>query len=331
MEEPQITVEVNAQDDEEIFLRKLIKKGILVLKPSLSREGMRYVEAEEIWKVDLKETRAIIKRLVEKGVLKSEIVDSVLTCPKCASPDVYSKYACPKCRSTNVEFTELIEHEKCGNIGSKESFTKGSLLACPRCHVELEKEKSNYRTIGNFYQCEKFGHRFDKPDVIHVCQNCGTTSTYQDAKYVKIFAYKVTEEAIKDFQTELPILANIKEALINEGFHVQLRATVTGISGAQSPFDILAEKDTARLVMDISPTGNKNDIIALLAKKVDVNPTGTIIIDLSTSEEITNLGKVFGITVFRATNQDLPENFKNLLELFPAKEGSGKPVRSGGD
>jgi rubrerythrin len=331
MEEAHITIEANAEENEESFIRRLMKKGILVLKPSRSRQGVRYAEAEETWNVDLTDAKAVIKRLVERGFLKPEFVDRILTCPKCGSPVVYSKYACPKCGSHNVEFTELIEHKKCGNIGPKDGFAKGSSLICPRCQAELKEQMSDYRTIGNFYQCEKCGHRFDKPDVVHVCQNCEAISTYQDAKYVKVYAYKVNAEAIKDFQAELPILISVKKALLDEGFMVQLHAKVTGASGAQSPFDVLAEKDTARLVIDVSTTGNKNDIIALLAKKVDVHPTGTIVIDLSGLDEITNLGKVFGITVFKATqDQDLPEEFTSFLRLFSSIQGSGKPVRRKG-
>jgi len=325
MEEAQIAaMEVNAQDGDDEFLRKLIKRGILVLKPRLGKQGIRYTDAEETWKVDLAKAKAIISRLVKKGLLKPEFVDRALTCPKCGSPEVYSQYTCPKCKSRDVEFTELIEHTKCGNIGSKVSFMKDSCLVCPRCHVELAKKTNDYRVIGNFYQCEGSGHRFDKPDVIHVCQNCRTVSTYQNAKYLKVFAYSVTEGAIKSFQTELPILEDIQKILVGEGFRVQLHAKVKGTSGVQSPFEVLAEKDPVRLVIDVSTTGNRNDMIALLAKKVDVNPTGTAILDLSTSEEITNLGKVFGITVFKASDSpNLSENFR----IFVRSLSSGRSMR----
>lgn len=331
MEEAQIALEVNAQDEDEEFLRKLIKMGILVLKPSLDRKGVRYADAEEIWKVDLAKSKTIINRLAERGLLKPEFVERALTCPKCGSPEVHSKYACPKCKFNDVEFTELIEHVKCGNIGPKNSFLKGSSLICPRCNVELAKKKDDYRLIGNFYQCEKCRHCFDKPDVVHICQNCGMTFTYQNGKYIKIFAYSITEEAMKDFRAEHPILKNVKKALVEKGFRVQLHAKVRGTSGVDSPFDILAEKDAVRLVIDVSATGNKNDIIALLAKKVDVNPAGTAIIDLSTSDELVNLGKVFGITVFKAAgNLNLAEDFENFLRSLPLEGSSEKPVRVGG-
>ncbi len=331
MEETQIAVEVNAQDEDEEFIRKLIKKGTLALKPSLVRQGIRYVEAEETWKVDLDKARIIIDMLTEKGFFTPEIVDRVLTCPKCGSPEAHSKYACPKCKSYNVGFTELIEHIKCGNIGSKDQFTKGSSLVCPRCQIELAEKASDYRVIGNFYQCDKCAHRFDKPDAIHMCQNCGTTFTYQNAKYIKLFAYSITEEARKSFKTELPILEDAKRILVGEGFKVRFQAKVKGASGAQSPFDVLAQKGTIYLVIDVSTAGNKNDIIALLAKKVDVNPSEAAIINMSTSDEIANLGKVFGITVFKATdNQNVPEDFITFLRSLPLEESSVRPTKAGG-
>jgi predicted RNA-binding Zn-ribbon protein involved in translation (DUF1610 family) len=326
MEETQITTtEVNSQDRDEEFLRKLIKKSMLVLKPYMSKRGIRYVDAEEIWKVDSTKAKAIINRLAEKSLLKPEFAGRALTCPKCGSPAVYSKYTCPKCKSRDVEFTELIEHTECGNIGPKANFVKGSLLICPRCHIEIAKKTNDYRVIGNFYQCEKCAHRFDKPDVIHICQNCRTVSTYQDAKYIRIFAYRLTQEAMKSFQTDLPVLGDIQRILVEEGFRVHLHAKAEGTSGVQSPFDVLAERDQVRLVIDVSTTGNRNDMIALLAKKVDVNPAGTAILDLSTSEEITNLGKVFGITVFKASdNQNLQANFR----VF-ARSLKGQSVKGG--
>lgn len=332
MKEVSVAVEVVAQHGQVDFLGVLIKKGVFEIKPSLDKSGVRYVDAESAWNVDSGRAKNILKSLTEKGVLKAEYVDRVLTCPKCGSPDVHSKYACPRCKSYDVEFTELVEHTKCGNIGSKVGFIKGSSMVCPRCKAGLTEKGVDYRTIGNFYQCEKCGNRFDKPDVIHICQNCGTTSTYQEAKYLKTFVYRVSEEAMKDPQRELPILESIKRTLTNRGFKVQSHTTARGTSGVQSPFDVLALKSRILLVIDVSVTGSKNDIIALLAKKVDVNPTKAIIIDLSTSEELTSLGQVFGIAVFKATtDEDVPADFDSFLRSLDSEQAATKSRRRKGD
>ena len=327
MEEQPLTLEASAQnkDEEQELLRALIKKGVLKLKPTLDRSGIHYAEAEETWNADSIKAGNILESLEKNGVLESEFLDRVLTCPGCGSPDVHSKYTCPRCKSHNVRFTELIEHMKCGYIGSKDNFKQDSFLVCPRCQAKFIDETKDYRAIGNFYQCEKCEYAFDKPDVVHLCQNCGRTSTHQEAKYIKLFAYKITDEAVKDFQRELPIFKNIKKILTDKGFKVQLHTKITGASGLQSPFDVLAEKKEIRLVIDVSVTGSKNDITALLAKKVDVNPTKAITIDLSNSDELTNLGKVFDIAVFKTANdQDLPHDFENFLASLDSKETSKK-------
>ena len=212
-----------------------------------------------------------------------------------------------------MEYTELLEHMKCGYIGSNDKFIKDSFLVCPNCQTQLTDEALQYRVIGNCYQCEKCGYRFDKPDVIHICQKCGRNFTYQEAKYIKIFAYKITEETVNALRGDLPILETIKKTLSDKGFKVQLRPLITGTSGVQHTFDILAEKNKTRIIIDISITGNKNDMISLFGKKLDVNPTKALIIDLSNLDELTQLGKVYDITVFKTADTN---NLSNFLENF---------------
>ena len=236
---------------------------------------------------------------------------------------MHSKYACPRCKSDDVGFTELLEHMKCGNIGPKDTFLKGTFLVCPRCQNVLAESGSDSRVIGNFYQCEKCGYRFDRPDVGHFCMNCGATSTHQTAKYVKVFRYTIPDEIARELQRDLPVLKNLRKTLTDRGFRIQTRARVKGVSGAESVFDILADKDDVRLVIDISTTGDKNDIIALLAKKVDVNPTLAAIIDLSDSDIQTSLGKVYDVIVLKTTaDHAAVDGFEKFLAMLEPKRTS---------
>jgi len=333
MEETEKLVVSAAQEESEVedLLRKLVKRGFLELRPSLDKLGVHYVKAEEAWGVDLVQVKSMIAGLEKKGFLKSEFLDRVLTCPHCGSPEAHSKYACPRCKSDNVEFTELLEHMKCGYIGPRDTFAKGGILVCPRCQTGLAESAVDHRVIGNFYQCEKCQYRFDKPDVIHFCQNCGTSSTHQTAKYIKLFGYRIPDEAIREFQEELPILKKIKKVLAGRGFRVQVHAQVLGASGVESPFDIVAEKDKVRLVIDVSMGGDKTDIIALLAKKVDVNPTKAVIVDLSTSNELATLGKVYGIAVLKTSvDRAVPYNFENFLAALDSKKIARKSSEGAG-
>jgi hypothetical protein len=74
------------------------------------------------------------------------------------------------------------------------------------------------------------------------------------------------------------------------------------------------------LVVDVSLSGDKNDIIALLAKKVDVNPTRAVIVDLSTGDELANLGKVYDIAVLKTSvDRAVPYNLESLLAELDSK------------
>jgi predicted RNA-binding Zn-ribbon protein involved in translation (DUF1610 family) len=320
---PVIQAGVRTEDQELELLRKLVKKGVLELKPSFDKNGIHYVDAEEILKsAGSGVVKSVLEDLTRKGVLKPKIVSRVLTCPRCDSPEIHSKFTCPRCSFDGVELTELIEHPKCGYIGVRVDFVKDSGLVCPRCGTGLSEELANYRIIGNFYQCDNCGNRFDKPEVLHVCQNCGRLSTFQDVKYVKVFSYRVSEETVKQLGKELPILENVRKLLVDKGFRVRLRSKVVGSSGVQSSFDVFAEMNDVRLVFDVSVEGGKNDIVGLLAKKVDVNPTRAVIFDLSGGDELTLLGKIYDIAVFKVgSDQSVPDGFGGFLESLISKGG----------
>ena len=319
---------VQMDADAQKLLGKLIKRGVLEFKPTLKRGGVHYVEIEKNLKdADSVYVGDMLQNLEKQGILESKVVDRVLTCPDCGSPEVYSKYACPKCDSYNVEYTELIEHTKCGYIGSKDKFMKGSSIVCPGCQAKFVEEfkATAFLEIGSCYQCEKCGHRFDTPEIIHFCQQCKRSFTHREAKYIKIYAYKIADETINKFRKDLPLFESVGEILREKGFDTQFHAQLTGTSGVQHPFDIVAKRKGVLLVADVSLTGDKNDAVSLLGKKMDVNPNQSLLIDMSNREELTSLGKVYDITVFKCANE---KELRNELRSFLTSLTSTKNQKS---
>ncbi|MGF3521518.1 MAG: hypothetical protein ACQXXJ_00280 [Candidatus Bathyarchaeia archaeon] len=308
-------VDATANAETQNFLRQLVRNGVLELQPSFEKDGVTYPAAAPFLPdKDVVATKNLLNELSEKGMLKTKVVDRVLLCPHCGSPEVHSKFACPRCNSENVALTQLIEHKKCGYIGAIGDFSKSTGLVCPRCGATLDAAKPDYRVIGNFYQCENCGNRFDKPEVNHKCQNCEKVSNFQDIKYEKIFAYHVADDVIREIGRELPVIENIRQFLAERGFTVNLHSEIAGASGVKSLFALTAEKGEKRLVVDVSLEGDKNDLVALLAKKVDVNPTKTVLLDLSGGVELLALGKIYGIDVISAkADQKTPTALEEII------------------
>ena len=75
----QVQIDAEAQK----LLGKLIKHRVYELKPTLKREGVRYLDVEERLQSDVIGVVDVLQTLEKQGVLKSKVVDRVLTCPDC--------------------------------------------------------------------------------------------------------------------------------------------------------------------------------------------------------------------------------------------------------
>ena len=299
------------------LLGKLLKQGISELKPSLNKKGIQYIEIEKNLEAnDSVLVEDMLQELVKEGILEPIFVDRVLTCPDCNSPEVYSKYACPKCETHNVDYMKWLEHTKCGYMASETKFMNGSSLVCPKCQAKFEEgmKDIDLRKMGSIYQCEKCGYRFDRPEIIHICQQCKKTFDYQETKYIKIFAYKIADKDSKKLSKELPLFESLGEILQERNFETQFNTQLTGESGVEHSFAIVAKRKHDSLVIDVSLTGDDKDAILLLGKKTDVKPTLAILIDLSEGDKLLSLGKTFGITILKGGNeQQLESELDNLL------------------
>ncbi len=336
------------------LLGKLVKRGITELKPTLSKVGVHYVDVEEnLSDVSPTQVMTILKNLEKKGAVEADVLDRVLTCSDCGSPEVYSKYACPRCHSFNVEYTELMEHMKCGYIGSKDKFTEGSSLVCPGCKTlinengsskvsDLYPEQTKCRTIGNCYLCEKCGYRFDAPEIVHFCQQCKRNFTPREGNYVKIYKYKITDKTLDEFGKDSSVLETISSVLQKNGYKVRLQTSLLGASGVKHLFDIVAEKNNTRLAIDLSTVGDTKDVVSLMGKKMDTNPTEAILIDLSKDGDFSSLGQVYNIKTLKATDEkkleigltgmlaglDLPESEQKTKSKEKPQNKGGKSKRT---
>lgn len=100
-----------------------------------------------------------------EGMLWGEFHEKVYLCNNCNSGFLSYREVCPHCNSSNSKTEDLIHHFPCAYIGPASDFQNqiDNSLSCPKCNKTL-------RHIGIDY---------DKPSVIHHCNNC--TQNYQDA------------------------------------------------------------------------------------------------------------------------------------------------------
>jgi len=321
--------------EEKKLLTRLVDKGVRRIEPRIGPEGLTYAGLDDLaeeygWSL----LGRMLESLADKGLLIVETYDRAIFCPSCGSPHVYSKYTCPRCQSVDVNRMELIEHPFCGYIGEKEKFTSEGSFNCPNCNTDLSSadgkppgdgSRRDYKVLGSSFECEKCGYRFNKPNVLHICQSCGANFDYRTARYEKIYAYEVPEqvlEIIGRVPQKATIIKPIEAALRAKGYKVERNVGVQGVSGGEHSFDIVAMKHSALLVVDVSTGGSPNDLVSLLGKKLDVNPDLAVLIDMSGSEEVSALGKVYNIVVLNGKDPDLKRIFTRQLESMNSRAAS---------
>ncbi|MCB9194873.1 MAG: hypothetical protein H6598_01435 [Flavobacteriales bacterium] len=106
----------------------------------------------------------ILKMAEDDGLFSSAFNDRVYLCTSCNGGYLNYREVCPQCSSSHSTTEDMVHHFPCAYIGPIKDFqnTIDDELNCPKCNKTL-------RHIGVDY---------DKPSVLHTCQNCN--HRYQD-------------------------------------------------------------------------------------------------------------------------------------------------------
>jgi Thaumarchaeal output domain 1 len=301
--------------DTQAIVQKMVDQGVYLIKPQVDNNGLSYPALADIFpdksEADIAE---FLDKLASAKILRSKLLDKVIVCPTCGSASVYSKYNCPRCSSFDIGKASIIEHIRCGFIGSKEKFQKGKVLVCPKCKNVVSEV--DYRKIGTSFECNSCGSRFEAPKMSHKCNSCDDVFTYKEARYEPIYEFELSEETKKTVAKGTLPLASIVTTLKGADFDVGLKQDLTGKSGAIHNFDIVAKKDGVLVVANFTFEPKEEDIIGLFAKKYDVDPTFTLLIALTPpSKEEEAVSKAYGVMILSSTGtQSIGEQIVSLVD-----------------
>jgi hypothetical protein len=299
------------------IVQRMVDQGVYLITPRLDVKGLTYPALSAVFpeKTDA-EIQEFLEKLKNAGILKSKLLDKVIVCPTCGSPSVYSKYNCPRCSSFDIGKASIIEHVRCGYIGSKEKFQKGSLLICPKCKNTVGEV--DYRKIGTSFECNSCGSRFEAPRMSHKCNSCDDVFTYKEARYEPFYEFELSEDTKRSVAKGTLPLASILNTLKSDGYNVGLRSDLIGKSGATHNFDIVARKGAALVVANFTFEPKEEDIIGLFAKKYDVDPTFTLLIALTPpSKEEEAVSKAYGVMILSSTaERSIGEQIIDLVNEY---------------
>lgn len=119
----------------------------------------------------------ILEWAEREGLIWPDFHERIYLCNHCSSGFLSYREVCPHCSSSNSKSEDLVHHFPCAYIGPISDFKNpvDNSLTCPKCNKTL-------RHIGVDY---------DKPSIIHHCNNCD--NNFQDF-FVKAKCISCTQD-----------------------------------------------------------------------------------------------------------------------------------------
>ncbi len=297
------------------IVERMLDENIQTIRPQLTERGISYPLLEDLGtNGSVESAKSLLEDLVANGVFERKLIDRIVLCPSCKGYLIRSKYHCPKCDSFNIEQVSFIEHTMCGYIDSRKKFEKGDELVCPKCVGRLSVKDS--RPIGQSFECNPCGFRFDSPKIVEQCNTCGEHFGSREAVYSPIFEYIFTEEAKNALSKGTLLLSMIEESLKEEGFEVTLRGSLPGKSGVEHRFDVIAKRGEELLAANLSFDATNEDLTSLFAKKYDTSPKYSMLISLSKPAPPTvAISESYGIMVVSGSKpSEITEKLKQIVK-----------------
>lgn len=230
------------------LLEAMLTGEVGEIKPQIhpDREmGYYYPGLSRILDIPDKEAQELLDSLVKTNVLEKGFVDKYIHCPECQSLNLAPGYYCVKCGSGRLSRGRVLVHSSCEYAGAEEEFNQSGRLVCPKCSEEVRVIGQDYTSLGIMRKCRDCGEVFAHPSIKWRCLKCSAVTPEDKVAEVDAYSYSLpeNEETRLWLRFELGHKPRLIKFLQERGFEVTENAKVTGRSGADHEFDMLAVRD----------------------------------------------------------------------------------------
>lgn len=261
---------------------------------------------------------ALLKELEASDVLEKYRLASVPTCPMCGHSNFYVSYVCPFCQDRDLERATMIEHYNCGHTDFESNFQKGEQLVCPKCSRQLKLIGTDYRKMERVYHCSRCKRYFGTPSIELACRTCERVVPIDETHMEPTFGYRLSEDIRDELVGHCSLESPIIDLLNRLGYQTKAPWSEKGISGAEHPFDIYAQKEGGELVLDITSANDEvgpESVVSLFGKVYDLNPRRTILVAMPRlNKDAERLSALYKIEVITGRSiEDIVRNLEQLL------------------
>jgi len=265
------------------------KGAIQELRPTSDAQyGVRYIEIENLTKVEPRNVPALLERLAARGVLLRRTYERKIVCEICNSKDLSPRYECTTCKSTNLERERVIEHVTCGHSGFDGEFgRRGDLLVCPHCDGDFRSSgpEVNLKVSEIIYSCQDCGARTRQPGIFFHCAGCDAIVPSNGVAFANLYSYALARDG--DLQSVV-LLELISSMLKEMDYEVQIPGTLQGKSGILHKFGLVFRVGGRVGAVSIVQIGGATDELGLrdiFTSVFDCSPSFHVLITIPNAGE----------------------------------------------
>jgi hypothetical protein len=291
------------------------KGAIQELRPTSDAQyGVRYIEIENLTKVEPRNVPALLERLAARGVLLRRTYERKIVCEICSSKDLSPRYECTTCKSTNLERERVIEHVTCGHTGSEGQFgRRGDLLVCSHCDGEFRSSgpEVNIKVSEIIYSCQDCGASTRQPGIYFQCAGCGAIVPVNGVAFANLYSYALARNG--DLQSVV-LLELISSMLKEMDYQVEIPGTLQGKSGIQHKFGLVFSvggQVGAVSVVQIGSTTDELGLKDIFTSVFDCSPSFHVLITIpNAGDSVKKLANQYKTHVIEGGD------VKGILRLF---------------
>jgi hypothetical protein len=291
------------------------KGAIQELRPTSDAQyGARYIEIENLTKVEPRNVPALLERLAARGVLLRRTYERRIACEICNSTNLSPRYECTTCKSTNLERERVVEHVTCGHSGSDSDFVRrGELLVCPHCDGEFQSSgpEVHVRAAEIVYSCQDCGAGTRLPGIYFHCAGCGAILPSNGVAFANLYSYALARSG--DLQSVV-LLELVSSMLKEMDYEVEIPGALPGKSGIAHRFGLVFGLGGGVGAVNVVQIGSATDEMALrdtFASAFDCSLSFHVLIAIpNASESVKKLASEHGTHVIEGGD------VKGILRLF---------------
>jgi hypothetical protein len=308
-------VQVDSPKDGGSLLDFFSKGAIQELRPTPDAQfGVRYIEIENLTKVEPRNVPALLERLAARGVLMRRTYERMIVCEICNSRNLSPRYECTTCMSTNLERERVMEHVTCGHSGSDGEFVRrGDLLVCPHCDGEFRSSgpEVNLKVSEIIYSCQDCGASTRQPGIYFRCAGCGAIVPSNGVAFANLYSYALARNG--DLQSVV-LLELISSMLKEMDYEVDIPGTLRGKSGLSHKFGLVFSVAGQVGAVSVVQVGRSTDELTLrdiFTSAFDCSPSFHVLITIPNAGE-----SVKKLAIQHKTHVIEGGDVKGILRLF---------------